>query len=212
MLSHFRAMGPNFVQIIIKGASPWKDHLFPTLEEHNDTLLGYDAKNVIMRSITHEVFESIMTYGSAHEMWTKLEEIYGGSNIVEVNCLSDESNEEFSTSSYHEELHLAYSTVCLDISTSSASPSHDMYQGNDMVSGNIICDDYVELYIDDLSCRNANVVASLDLSMSNTKNDIHSCVDSPCISYRDSLNKFVMICLIFLVSMICMLLFPLVVV
>ena len=59
-----------------------------------------------------------------------------------------------------------------------------------MVSGNIICDDYVELSIDDISCINANVVALMDLSMSKTKSDIHSCVDSPCISYRDSLNKF----------------------
>ena len=46
MLCHFRAMGPNFVRIIIVGASPWKDDLFPTLEEHNDMLRGYDAKNV----------------------------------------------------------------------------------------------------------------------------------------------------------------------
>ena len=189
MLCHFRAMGPNFVRIIIVGASPWKDDLFPTLEEHNDMLRGYDAKNVIMRSITHEVFESIRTYGSAHEMWTKLEEVYGGSNLVEVNCLPYESNKEFTTSSYHEELHIASSTACLDIPTSSTSPSHDMYQGNDMVSGNIICDDYVELSIDDLSCINANVVAPMDLSMSKTKSDIHSCVDSPCISCRNHLNK-----------------------
>ena len=131
MVCHFWAVGPNFVRIIIVGASPWKDDLFPTLKENDDMLLGYDAKNVIMRSITHEVFESIMTYGSAHEMWTKLEEIYGGSNLVEVNCLSNESNDEFSTSLYHEELHIASSTMCLDISTSSTSPSHDMYQGNE---------------------------------------------------------------------------------
>ena len=57
-----------------------------------------------------------------------------------------------------------------------------------MVSGNIICDDDVVLDIDDLSCPNASVVASMDLSISSTKNVIHSCVDSPCISYRDSLN------------------------
>ena len=92
MLCHFRAMGPNFVRIIIVGVSPWKDDLFPTLKAHNDMLLGYDAKNVIMRSITHEVFESIRTYGSAHEMWTKLEEVYGGSNLVDINCLTYESN------------------------------------------------------------------------------------------------------------------------
>ena len=36
---------------------------------------------------------------------------------------------------------------------------------------------------------NANVVAPMDLSMSKTKSDIHSCVDSPCISCRTHLNK-----------------------
>ena len=187
MLCHFWAMGPNFVRIVLVGASPWKDELFPSIKENDDMLCGYGAKNALIRSISLEVFESIMTCASAHEMWTKLEEIYGGSNLDEVNHISEVSLEEFSTSSYHEELHIASSSVCLDISTSSTSPSYDMSQGNDMVSGNIICDDDVVLNIDDLSCINANFVASLDLNTS-SKNDIHSCVDSPYISYRDSLN------------------------
>ena len=174
------------IRIVLVGASPWKDELFPSIKENDDMLCGYGAKNALIRSISLEVFESIMTCASAHEMWTKLEEIYGGSNLDEVNHISEVSLEEFSTSSYHEELHIASSSVCLDISTSSTSPSYDMSQGNDMVSGNIICDDDVVLNIDDLSCINANFVASLDLNTS-SKNDIHSCVDSPSISCRDSL-------------------------
>ena len=189
MLCHFRAMGPNFVRIVLVGASPWKDELFPSSEENDDMLCGYGAKNAIIRSISLEVFESIMTCVSAHEMWTKLEEIYGGSNLDEVNHISEESLEEFSTSSYHEELHIASPSMCSVISNSSTSPSYGLSQGNDMVSGNIICDDDGVLNIDDLSCINANVVASLDLNTS-SKNEIHSCVDSPCISYRDSLNNF----------------------
>ena len=92
-----------------------------------------------------------MTCVMAHVMWTKFEEIYGGSNLVDIHHMSEESIEEFSTSSNHEELHIASSSMCLDISTSSTSPSYGMSQGNDMVSGNIICDDDVVLNIDYLS-------------------------------------------------------------
>ena len=40
MLCHFRTMGPNFVRIVLVGASPWKDDLFPTSEENDDMLCG----------------------------------------------------------------------------------------------------------------------------------------------------------------------------
>ena len=89
MLCHFRTMGPNFVRIVLVGASPWKDDLFPTNEENDDMLCGYGAKNAIIRSISLEVFELIMTCVMAHEMWTKLEEIYGGSNLVDIHHLSE---------------------------------------------------------------------------------------------------------------------------
>ena len=190
MLCHFRTMGPCFVRIVLVGASPWKDDLFPTSEENDDMLCGYSAKNAIIRFISLEVFESIMTCVTAHDMWTKLEEIYGGSNLVDVHHLPEELIEEVSTSSNHEDLHIASSSVYLDISTSSASPSCGMSQGNDMVSENIICDDCDDvLNIDDLTCIHGSVVDSMDLSIS-SKNDLHSCVDSPCISFGDSLNTF----------------------
>ena len=72
MLCHFWAMGPNFVRIVLVGASPWKDELFPSIKENDDMLCGYGAKNAIIRFISLEVFESIMTCVTAHDMWTKL--------------------------------------------------------------------------------------------------------------------------------------------
>ena len=48
MLSHFRTMGPNFVRIVLVGAAPWKDDLFPTNEENEDMFCGYGAKNAII--------------------------------------------------------------------------------------------------------------------------------------------------------------------
>ena len=56
-------------------------------------LCGYGAKNAIIRFISLEVFESIMTCVTAHDMWTKLEEIYGGSNLVDIHHMSEDSIE-----------------------------------------------------------------------------------------------------------------------
>ena len=41
-------MGPNFVRIVLLGASPWQDDLFSTNEENDDMLSGYGAKNAII--------------------------------------------------------------------------------------------------------------------------------------------------------------------
>jgi hypothetical protein len=53
------------------------------------------------------VFKEISTCKSAHEAWTKLEDIYGGSNLDEDNILFRELMEEFSTFLNHEELSIA---------------------------------------------------------------------------------------------------------
>ena len=53
-------------------------------------LCGYSAKNAIIQFLSLKVFESIMSYVTAHDMWTKLEEIYGGFNLVDIHHLSDE--------------------------------------------------------------------------------------------------------------------------
>ena len=63
-------------------------------------------------------------------------------------------------------------------------------QQNDMVSSGIYCNLDSELIVDDdpssLSCCNAS---SMDLNTSSTQNISHACVDSPCISCRNSLTK-----------------------
>ena len=151
MLCHFRAMGPNVPRIVVVGISIAKDGLSPSLE---DMLLDCEASLVIHQTITFEVFKSISTCKSAHEAWTKLEDIYGGSNLDEDNILWEELMEEFSTFLNHEELSIASTSNYLDTSTSSTSPTCGVPQGNDMVSEEISCDDGSKLIIDDLAmCR-----------------------------------------------------------
>src|SRR3990170_3173480 len=91
MLCHFRAMGPNIVRIVLVGLHPWKNDLCPSIDENEDRHLGYDAKNSIVQAITYEVFKSIMYLETAHEIWTKLEEIYYGLNLIEGDLHLEES-------------------------------------------------------------------------------------------------------------------------
>ena len=45
--------------------------------------LDSQVLSAIHQAISFEVFKEILTCKSAHEAWTKLEDIYGGSNLDE---------------------------------------------------------------------------------------------------------------------------------
>ena len=81
-----------------------------------------------------------------------------------------------------------------------------------MVSKEISHDNDVEYIHVDASPFCASTDYSLDLDTSCNKFFTHSCVKGPCISSKICLIKFWMICLLIVVTMIKMLLFPLVIV
>ena len=109
----------------------------------------------------------------SHEKWTKIEEIYCGSNSLGDDYLS----KELSSSSHYEETQVPSTTGCEDYSMPSTSPICDLSQGNDMVSGEIICDDNdIALYTDNSSSINYSGVEYLDLDTSCNKFFTHSCV------------------------------------
>ena len=58
-----------------------------------------------------------------------------------------------------------------------------------MVSGEENCNVDTMLNIDDFSSLSHCNVSSLDLNTSSTENDLHACVDSPCISCINCLHK-----------------------
>jgi hypothetical protein len=124
---------------------------------------------------------------TSHEIWTKLEESFGGSISLEV----ESEPKELSSPSHHEELQVASTSGRDDCSSSSTLPTCDLSQGNDMVSEEIICDDgsFVLCTNDSISI-NPNGVESLDLNTSCKKFFTHSCVKDPCISPRICLIKF----------------------
>lgn len=80
MLHHFRAMGPNTLRIVLVGIADKKDDASSST---NEMYLDCEAFLATHRTISPEVFKSISTCKSTHEVWTKLEDICGGSNLDE---------------------------------------------------------------------------------------------------------------------------------
>ena len=185
MLCHFRTMGPNVLRIVTIGAHIAKDCLSPSLE---DMHIDSDALVAIHQAITFDVFKSILMCKTAHEAWTKLDDVYGGSYLDEANIFPMKTVGEVSTTSCHDEHPIASTSDYLDTPTSSTLPTFSLSQGNDMVSGEIMCDDDVEIIINDPPCRNASIVVSMDLNLSCTNFGIDSFVNNPCISSKDSLT------------------------
>ena len=162
MLHHFRAMGPNTLRIVLVGIADKKDDASSST---NEMYLDCEAFLAIHRTISPEVFKSISTCKSAHEVWTKLEDIYGGSNLDEDDIMMKELVHELFTLFDLKESTTTSISDCLHTSASSIS------QGNDMVSE--------EIYVDE------NVIASMDTRISSTTHSVNYCANRSCISLKD---------------------------
>jgi hypothetical protein len=123
---------------------------------------------VIVNALSDVVTFSIMPFWSTHEIWTRLQEKYGVSKIIEDDCIP-------SISGRYE--------------PSSTSPKCGKTQGNDIVSGDETCNGDSMLTFDDPSSLSHCNASSLDLNTCSPINSLHACVDSPCISCVSFLNK-----------------------
>jgi hypothetical protein len=169
MLNHFHDMDPNIERILDMGFSPPKDSQNLSLEEKKNSYLNSRATIVLFDVVSNAVIYAIMPFYNAHEFWTKIQEKYDMSNIIEDDCVP--------SSSGRDEL-LSTSPIC------------GKTQGNDMVSDDKYCNVDSKLTCDDRSSLSHCNASSLDFNTSSTINALHACVDSPCISCVCSLNKF----------------------
>ncbi|KAE8798516.1 hypothetical protein D1007_26191 [Hordeum vulgare] len=154
-------MGPNTLRIVLVGIADKRDDASSST---NEMYLDCEAFLAIHRTISPEVFKSISTCKSAHEVWTKLEDIYGGSNLDEDDIMMKELVHELFTLFDHKESTTTSISDCLHTSASSIS------QGNDMVSE--------EIYVDE------NVIASMDMSISSTTHSVNYCADREIKKYE----------------------------
>src|SRR5215216_4783404 len=170
MLIHFRDMDPNLEHIVDIGFSPPMDFKNLSCEDEKNLYLDAQASNVLVNALKYVVTSSIIPFWSAHEIWTKLQDKYVVSNIIKDDCVASTSGRD-------------------EFSSSTTSPTCDVSQGNDMVSGDRNCNmDSVFTICNSSYLSSCNDI-SLDLNTSSTQNSSHACVNSPCISCRNDLNK-----------------------
>src|SRR5664279_635161 len=155
MLCKLRTLCTNIEQFLDVGFSPPMDPQNLSLEDEKNLHLEDRVYNEFLRNLSFEVYVllSVSKCKSSHKMWTKLEETYGGSIYFEDYCLS----KDLSSPSHHEEIQVSSTSGREDYSMPSTSPICDMSQGNDMVSGDIICDVDISLYTDDSSINASGV-------------------------------------------------------
>jgi hypothetical protein len=122
---------------------------------------------------------------TSNEIWTKLEETFGGSTSLGIDHLP----KELLLTSNNEELQIASTSDCVDDPMPSISPTCDMTGGNDLVSTEMTCDSGNAIYTDDSSSIVYNDVDTLDLNTSCNKFFTHSCVKGSCIPPRICLIK-----------------------
>ena len=114
MLDSFRVMDPYIERILDRGYSPPKNPKRLSLLDKNNSYLDAQASNVLFNIVSIVVFDSIMPYRNAHEMWTKLQDKYDVSKIDEDDCSpSTSGRNEYECSFY------------------STSPTCDLSQGNE---------------------------------------------------------------------------------
>ena len=170
MLNYFRVMDPHTEQFVEMGFSPPKDPQNPTLEEEKNLSLDSLATNAFFLLVSLVVIRSIMPLQNAHDLWTKLQEKYGVSNIVEDDCSPSTSGRG-------------------EFSTSTTSPTCGKPQTNEMVSSGGLCNDGSNFTIDNSLPQHCCNDLPLDLNTSSTIHALHACVDSPCISCGNCLSK-----------------------
>ena len=95
-----RDIDPSLKRIVDMGFSVPKDSQKLSLEDEENSYLDTLASNGLICVLSDVVLESIMPIRNAHELWTKLQDNYGVSNIIEDDCSpSTSGRDEFSYSS-----------------------------------------------------------------------------------------------------------------
>ena len=75
---------------------------------------------MVVNVVSFVVLSTIMPFRNSHDIWTKLQEKYEVSKIIEDDCVPSTSDHD-------------------EFSSSSTSPTCDLSQGNAMVSDDITC-------------------------------------------------------------------------
>src|SRR3954463_608670 len=82
MLNYFRVIDPVYERIVDMGFSPPKDTQNLSLEDEKNSYLNAQASNVLVDALSNVDISQLMPFWDAHELWTKLQDKYGGPRFV----------------------------------------------------------------------------------------------------------------------------------
>ena len=146
VLNILRGISPDIEQILELGFSSPKDPQNRSHEKKRNSILDALASHVFSNVVSLAVIYSIKPFRNSHELWTKLQDKYDVSNIIEDDCIASTSGRD-------------------EFSSSSASPTCGKTQGNNAkVSGDEHCNVNSEHTIDDLSSLSHCHGSFLDLN------------------------------------------------
>src|SRR3954465_9158514 len=86
MLNYFRVIDPCMERIVDMGFSPPKDTQDLSLEDEKNSYLNAQASNVLVDALSNVDIYQLMPFRDAHELWTKLQDKYGASEIDGDDC------------------------------------------------------------------------------------------------------------------------------
>jgi hypothetical protein len=129
MLCNLRTLCPNIERLLDVGFSPPMEPQNLSLEDEKNLHLEAQVSNEILLSVSSIVYVCLMgsKCKSSHEIWSKIEESFGGCISLEIES---EPN-DLSSPSHHEELQVASTSSRDDCSISFTSPICDLSQGNE---------------------------------------------------------------------------------
>jgi hypothetical protein len=81
MLDHFCAIGPNFWWIVVVGFTHDLDESNLTQAQEDCLTLDAQAQCFLTDALKDEIFGRVMSYTSAHGMWTALKHLYSDFSI-----------------------------------------------------------------------------------------------------------------------------------
>jgi hypothetical protein len=92
--AYFCDMDSNIDRILDMGFSTPKDSQNLSLEDNRNSYLNSRATNVLFDVASNAVIYAIMTFYNSNEFWTKIQEKYDVSNIIEDDYIPSTSGRD----------------------------------------------------------------------------------------------------------------------
>lgn len=120
MIDHFRAIGQKIWWVVDLCFSRALDDI--NITEAQDKCLNLDAQatNILISALSDKVFEEVMDIADIHDIWKKLQALYGDSNFIDDDGQAIGGVEQIDEMVLIEDCSTSSSSDANDLSTTSS--------------------------------------------------------------------------------------------